>query len=141
MVRKSCRLRWFNQLNPEINKNPFTEEEEERLLAAHALHDRSYDTIGNDPNSSHNYRNIQFSGANEYQSHEMMMRSGLVRSGGDHSGTLPNLLRPSPSNPVDDLLKHKGPLIDFLGPSKLEVSESIKNKNGVSFIDFLGVGN
>ncbi|KAF5735467.1 hypothetical protein HS088_TW15G00973 [Tripterygium wilfordii] len=32
---KSCRLRWFNQLDPRINRKPFSEEEEERLLAAH----------------------------------------------------------------------------------------------------------
>ncbi|XP_008810902.2 transcription factor MYB54-like [Phoenix dactylifera] len=35
---KSCRLRWFNQLDPRINKRPFTEEEEQRLLAAHQVH-------------------------------------------------------------------------------------------------------
>ncbi|KAL6493469.1 hypothetical protein OROGR_032248 [Orobanche gracilis] len=35
---KSCRLRWFNQLDPRINRNPFTEEEEERLLACHRIH-------------------------------------------------------------------------------------------------------
>ncbi|OIT04515.1 PREDICTED: transcriptional activator Myb-like [Nicotiana attenuata] len=35
---KSCRLRWFNQLDPRINRNPFTEEEEERLLSAHRIH-------------------------------------------------------------------------------------------------------
>ncbi|KAE8679010.1 Transcription factor MYB44 [Hibiscus syriacus] len=34
---KSCRLRWFNQLDPRINKRNFTEEEEESLLAAHRL--------------------------------------------------------------------------------------------------------
>lgn len=32
---KSCRLRWFNQLDPRINRHPFSEEEEERLLIAH----------------------------------------------------------------------------------------------------------
>ncbi|CAN7045015.1 unnamed protein product [Brassica rapa subsp. trilocularis] len=32
---KSCRLRWFNQLDPRINKREFSVEEEERLLAAH----------------------------------------------------------------------------------------------------------
>ncbi|XP_010526991.1 PREDICTED: transcription factor WER-like [Tarenaya hassleriana] len=32
---KSCRLRWYNQLDPNINKKPFTEEEEERLLKMH----------------------------------------------------------------------------------------------------------
>ncbi|KAM7479583.1 hypothetical protein LguiA_027796 [Lonicera macranthoides] len=35
---KSCRLRWFNQLDPRINRTPFTEEEEERLLASHRIH-------------------------------------------------------------------------------------------------------
>ncbi|CAN8255982.1 unnamed protein product [Cochlearia groenlandica] len=35
---KSCRLRWFNQLDPRINKKAFSEEEEFRLLDAH----RSY---------------------------------------------------------------------------------------------------
>ncbi|KAJ3672841.1 hypothetical protein LUZ60_006215 [Juncus effusus] len=35
---KSCRLRWFNQLDPRINRSPFTEEEEERLLALHRIH-------------------------------------------------------------------------------------------------------
>ncbi|KAL1204276.1 Transcription factor [Cardamine amara subsp. amara] len=32
---KSCRLRWFNQLDPRINKRAFSDEEEERLLTAH----------------------------------------------------------------------------------------------------------
>ncbi|RLN24350.1 hypothetical protein C2845_PM07G06430 [Panicum miliaceum] len=32
---KSCRLRWFNQLDPRINRRAFSEEEEERLLASH----------------------------------------------------------------------------------------------------------
>lgn len=31
-------MRWFNQLDPRINRKPFTEEEEERLLAAHRIH-------------------------------------------------------------------------------------------------------
>ncbi|KAF3441462.1 hypothetical protein FNV43_RR15376 [Rhamnella rubrinervis] len=32
---KSCRLRWFNQLDPRINRRAFSEEEEERLLTTH----------------------------------------------------------------------------------------------------------
>ncbi|CAD6231963.1 unnamed protein product [Miscanthus lutarioriparius] len=31
---KSCRLRWLNQLDPQLNRDAFSEEEEERLLAA-----------------------------------------------------------------------------------------------------------
>ncbi|KAK7353653.1 hypothetical protein VNO80_19104 [Phaseolus coccineus] len=34
---KSCRLRWYNQLDPNIIKKPFTEEDEERLLALHKV--------------------------------------------------------------------------------------------------------
>uniref|UniRef100_A0A7N0ZXC1 Uncharacterized protein n=1 Tax=Kalanchoe fedtschenkoi TaxID=63787 RepID=A0A7N0ZXC1_KALFE len=34
---KSCRLRWFNQLDPKINKRPFSAEEEEKLLQSHKL--------------------------------------------------------------------------------------------------------
>ncbi|KAG7037067.1 Transcription factor MYB52 [Cucurbita argyrosperma subsp. argyrosperma] len=34
---KSCRLRWFNQLDPRINRDPFTQEEDQRLLAAHTI--------------------------------------------------------------------------------------------------------
>ncbi|XP_038991598.1 transcription factor MYB52-like isoform X2 [Hibiscus syriacus] len=42
---KSCRLRWFNQLDPRINRNPFTEEEEERLLTAHRIHGNRWAVI------------------------------------------------------------------------------------------------
>ncbi|XXG51323.1 hypothetical protein AAC387_Pa02g5123 [Persea americana] len=42
---KSCRLRWFNQLDPRINRSPFTEEEEERLLASHRVHGNRWATI------------------------------------------------------------------------------------------------
>lgn len=44
-VGKSCRLRWFNQLDPRINRRPFTEEEEERLLAAHRIHGNKWALI------------------------------------------------------------------------------------------------
>ncbi|XP_021729475.1 transcription factor MYB117-like [Chenopodium quinoa] len=42
---KSCRLRWFNQLDPRINRKPFTEEEEERLLTAHRIHGNKWALI------------------------------------------------------------------------------------------------
>jgi len=32
---KSCRLRWLNQLNPELNKAPFSELEDAQIIAAH----------------------------------------------------------------------------------------------------------
>lgn len=42
---KSCRLRWFNQLDPRINKRPFTEQEEERLVAAQQVHGNQWALI------------------------------------------------------------------------------------------------
>ncbi|URD91905.1 Myb-like DNA-binding domain [Musa troglodytarum] len=42
---KSCRLRWFNQLDPRINRSPFTAEEEERLLAAQRVHGNKWALI------------------------------------------------------------------------------------------------
>ncbi|KAF2284438.1 hypothetical protein GH714_021875 [Hevea brasiliensis] len=42
---KSCRLRWYNQLDPNINKKPFTDEEEERLLKAHQIQGNRWASI------------------------------------------------------------------------------------------------
>ncbi|KAK8983585.1 hypothetical protein V6N11_073989 [Hibiscus sabdariffa] len=42
---KSCRLRWFDQLDPRIKKRDFTEEEEERLLSAHRLYGNKWAMI------------------------------------------------------------------------------------------------
>ncbi|GAU28142.1 hypothetical protein TSUD_295810 [Trifolium subterraneum] len=42
---KSCRLRWFNQLDPRINRSPFTEEEEERLITSHRIHGNRWAVI------------------------------------------------------------------------------------------------
>ncbi|CAA6659733.1 unnamed protein product [Spirodela intermedia] len=42
---KSCRLRWFNQLDPRINRRAFTEEEEEKLMAAHRAYGNKWALI------------------------------------------------------------------------------------------------
>lgn len=42
---KSCRLRWFNQLDPRINRKAFSEEEEERLMSAHRLYGNKWAMI------------------------------------------------------------------------------------------------
>ncbi|XP_041013851.1 transcription factor MYB105-like [Juglans microcarpa x Juglans regia] len=42
---KSCRLRWFNQLDPRINRRAFSEEEEERLRQAHRLYGNKWAMI------------------------------------------------------------------------------------------------
>ncbi|CAL0319712.1 unnamed protein product [Lupinus luteus] len=42
---KSCRLRWYNQLSPNIIKKPFSDEEEEMLLTLHKLKGNKWATI------------------------------------------------------------------------------------------------
>lgn len=42
---KSCRLRWFNQLDPRINRRAFSEEEEERLMDAHRMYGNKWAMI------------------------------------------------------------------------------------------------
>ncbi|KAJ4841955.1 hypothetical protein Tsubulata_025674 [Turnera subulata] len=42
---KSCRLRWCNQLSPEVEHRPFTREEDEIILDAHAKYGNKWATI------------------------------------------------------------------------------------------------
>ncbi|CAL0322842.1 unnamed protein product [Lupinus luteus] len=42
---KSCRLRWFNQIDPRINRRAFSDEEGEKLLAAHKIYGNKWAII------------------------------------------------------------------------------------------------
>ncbi|KAG8054737.1 hypothetical protein GUJ93_ZPchr0001g30495 [Zizania palustris] len=42
---KSCRLRWCNQLDPQVKRKPFTEEEDHIIMAAHAIHGNKWASI------------------------------------------------------------------------------------------------
>ncbi|XAR71969.1 hypothetical protein NMG60_11018435 [Bertholletia excelsa] len=42
---KSCRLRWCNQLNPRVKRKPFTEEEDQVIIEAHAVHGNKWACI------------------------------------------------------------------------------------------------
>ncbi|OIS96190.1 PREDICTED: transcription factor MYB44-like [Nicotiana attenuata] len=42
---KSCRLRWCNQLSPQVEHRPFTAEEDETILKAHAKFGNKWATI------------------------------------------------------------------------------------------------
>ncbi|KAK3195894.1 hypothetical protein Dsin_027204 [Dipteronia sinensis] len=42
---KSCRLRWFNQLSPEVEHRPFTAEEDAIIVEAHAKHGNKWARI------------------------------------------------------------------------------------------------
>lgn len=42
---KSCRLRWCNQLSPQVQHRPFTTAEDETIIAAHSQHGNKWATI------------------------------------------------------------------------------------------------
>ncbi|XP_044977700.1 transcription factor MYB1-like [Hordeum vulgare subsp. vulgare] len=42
---KSCRLRWCNQLDPQVKRKPFTEEEDQMIISAHAIHGNKWASI------------------------------------------------------------------------------------------------
>ncbi|BAT81101.1 hypothetical protein LR48_Vigan07g059100 [Vigna angularis] len=42
---KSCRLRWCNQLNPEVQHRPFTSTEDQIIIKAHAIHGNKWATL------------------------------------------------------------------------------------------------
>ncbi|KAG5239990.1 transcription factor MYB [Salix suchowensis] len=42
---KSCRLRWCNQLSPEVQHRPFTPAEDAKIVQAHAIHGNKWATI------------------------------------------------------------------------------------------------
>ncbi|XP_014502988.1 transcription factor MYB1 [Vigna radiata var. radiata] len=42
---KSCRLRWCNQLSPEVQHRPFTSAEDQIIIKAHAIHGNKWATI------------------------------------------------------------------------------------------------
>ncbi|KAL9226691.1 hypothetical protein vseg_002474 [Gypsophila vaccaria] len=42
---KSCRLRWCNQLSPDVQHRPFSPEEDEKIIKAHAIHGNKWATI------------------------------------------------------------------------------------------------
>ncbi|XP_021769110.1 transcription factor MYB1-like [Chenopodium quinoa] len=42
---KSCRLRWCNQLDPCVKRKPFSEEEDQTIISAHAIHGNKWACI------------------------------------------------------------------------------------------------
>ncbi|KAD1365147.1 hypothetical protein R6Q59_014359 [Mikania micrantha] len=42
---KSCRLRWCNQLSPDVEHRPFSPEEDDIIVRAHAIHGNKWSTI------------------------------------------------------------------------------------------------
>lgn len=82
-IGKQCRERWHNHLNPSIRKTPWTSEEDEIILAAHAKYGNQWSHIakllpGRTDNAIKNHWNST-------------IRRKILHTGSDSEGGFPNI--------------------------------------------------